>query len=238
MSGIECPLCIRVDMVQKVTAIVEGETNQTSGYSTTINKSSISGQQDYYGRQDGYAGRGELSGAIHSQSSTNISATQQSRLAQKLRPPSKPTQPAEPDFSTSIFSGLPENVNTGLFIVAWILAGMLLFSVFSDVRNSSVTGILMFCVGAPILVGVFVMTLETLWNRVQFPTDRKEKMLAIYQKELHTFAQFSLPKWEEAMNRWNSMYYCRRCDVIYIPGDSVKPQSPDKTLDLCFHGTK
>lgn len=92
MIGIECPFCQRVDMIQKVTAIVEGETHETSGYSSTTNTSKISGQQNYHTRQG------------------------------------------------------------------------------------------------------------------------------------------------EHINRWREMYYCRRCDVVYVPGDDVKPQNPDKTVDLCYYG--
>lgn len=41
---------------------------------------------------------------------------------------------------------------------------------------------------------------------------------------------------KEHINRWREMYYCRRCDVVYVPGDDVKPQNPDKTVDLCYYG--
>lgn len=240
MAGIDCPLCSRVDLVQKVTAIAEGETHHTSGYSSTTNTSSISGKQDYYTQQDRYVGHGDLSGTIQSNSSTNIKATQQSRLAQKLSPPTKPSLPTEPDFETSFLSGFPEGIGIGIGIVAWILISSLLFAIFPGVKNSSATGILMVCLGGPILtgivLGIIAVLIETAWNRIQFPAEKRQNMAALYQRELQEYEQVEFPRWEKAMNRWNDMYYCRRCDVVYVPGDDVKPQSPDKTLDLCYHG--
>jgi len=242
MAGIECPLCSNVDLVQKVTAIAEGETHHTSGYSATTNTSSISGKQDYYTQQDRYAGRGDLSGTIQSQSSTNISATQQSRLAQKLSPPAKPSSPTEPTFETSLLSGFPEGIGIGIGFVAWILLSSLLFAIFPGVDNSSVTGILMVCVGGPILtglvLGIIAALIEFTWNRIKFPAEKRQEMTATYQSKLQKYEQVAYPRWQEAMDRWNSMYYCRRCDVVYVPGDDVKPQSPDKTLDLCYHGVQ
>ena len=74
------------------------------------------------------------------------------------------------------------------------------------------------------------------WSRIKFPTETRELILAKYQAELQSYEQVRYPRWEEAMNRWREMYYCRRCDVVYVPEDDVKPQNPDKTLDLCYHG--
>lgn len=238
MAGIDCPLCFRVDLVQKVTAIAEGETHHTSGHSATTNTASISGRQDYYTQQDRYAGRGDLSGSIQSQSSTRISATQQSSLAQKLSPPSEPPPPKEPNFATSVLSGFPEWLGIGIGFVTWILIGTLLFAIFPGVDNSSTAGILIMCVGGPILtgilLGVLAVGIESLWNRMQFPSEKKEMMMALYHKQQKEYEQITFPRWQEAMSRWNAMYYCRRCDVVYVPGDDIKPQHPDRTIDLCY----
>ena len=94
MSGIECQSCDQIDMVQKVTAIVQGETHNTSGHSSTTSVSSISGDEDYFSKVGGYekqTGRGKLSGNIYGSSNTEINSTQQSALATKLLPPLKPS---------------------------------------------------------------------------------------------------------------------------------------------------
>lgn len=77
--------------------------------------------------------------------------------------------------------------------------------------------------------------IEFTWNRIKFPAEKRQEMTATYQGKLQKHEQVSYPRWQETMDRWNSMYYCRRCDMVYVPGDDVKPQSPDKTLDLCYH---
>lgn len=241
MAGIDCPLCSNVDLVQKVTAIAEGETHHTRGYSSTTNTSNISGKQDYYTKQDRYAGHGDLSGTIQSQSSTNINMTQQSRLAQKLAPPPEPLLPPKPNFKGSLFSGFPEWASIGLGIVIWFLIIMLLLAIFPGLAEGSFwTALLTACVGAPLLaglvLGILASVIGSIWNRIKFPAEKRQEMTALYQRELQEYEQVEFPRWEKAMNRWNDMYYCRRCDVVYVPGDDVKPQSPDKTLDLCYHG--
>lgn len=242
MSNIDCPLCQRIDMVQKVTAIVEGETHQTSGYSSTTNTSNIAGQQNYYTRQNEHVGHGNLSGEIHSRSSTNISATQQSHLAQKLKAPTRPSPPTEPNFNASVTSSIPENAGMIMGGVIWFLASILLFAVFPDAGDNWIIGALIILIGAPILAGSVMglagIALDEGWSRMKFPTEAREKALAKYQSELQNYEQVRYPRWEEAMNRWMRMYYCRRCDVVYVPGDNVKPQNPDKALDLCYHKEK
>lgn len=229
-------------MIQKVTAIVEGETHQTSGYSSTTNTSNIAGQQNYYTRQDEHIGRGDLSGKIRSSSSTSISSTQQSRLAQKLEPPSRPSPPNEPNFNASITSILPENLTMVIGGITWFSTCVLLFIIFPSAGEGDnwVIGALIVFIGAPMLAGVIIglvgMALDESWSRIKFPREAREQLLAKYRAELQSYERVQYPRWEEAMNRWREMYYCRRCDVVYVPGDDVKPQNPDKTLDLCYHG--
>lgn len=243
MAGIDCPICANIDLVQKVTAIAEGETHLTSGYSSTTNTSSISGKQDYYTQQDRYVGHGDLSGTIRSHSSTDINTTQQSRLAQKLAPPPEPPIPAEPNFESSVLSGFPEWIGIGLGIVIWFLIIAVLVAIFPGLMKSSLwTALLMVCIGAPLLaglvLGVLTSVIEFIWNRIKFPAEKRQEIIALHQRELQEHKQVTFPRWEKAMNRWNNMYYCRRCDVVYVPGDDIKPQNPDKTLDLCYYESK
>ncbi len=32
-------------------------------------------------------------------------------------------------------------------------------------------------------------------------------------------AMQTMPRWEQAMNRWDEMYYCPACDAVYVPGE-------------------
>ncbi|MCZ7665832.1 MAG: hypothetical protein M5U34_00645 [Chloroflexi bacterium] len=61
-----------------------------------------------------------------------------------------------------------------------------MFAIFPGVDNSSTAGILIMCVGGPILtgilLGVLAVGIESLWNRMQFPSEKKEMMMALYHK--------------------------------------------------------
>lgn len=32
-----------------------------------------------------------------------------------------------------------------------------------------------------------------------------------------------LPAWEAAMDKWNRLFYCHRCDGVFVPGQSLVP---------------
>lgn len=96
MSHIDCPSCKKDDMVQKITAIVDGETTNTSGYSHTSGSSDLSGSQNIYDSQGRYIGEGRISGSSSGGSSTSINATQRSNLATMLQPPHAPQKPYPP----------------------------------------------------------------------------------------------------------------------------------------------
>lgn len=121
MSEINCPQCRKDDAVQKVTAIVQGETHTTKGYSTSHDYSNISGSQKVYSSTGNYGGCGELSGGVSTTSSTRIDATQRSTLAQQLLPPSPPSEPVKP-----ITSDLSGKVG-GLFLLG-VIPGIYLWT--------------------------------------------------------------------------------------------------------------
>lgn len=104
MPTIKCPLCHSIDQVQRVTAIVEGETHDTRGRSTTIGHSELDGRTDYYagtGFDRERVGDGRLSASGVSSSTTNVNITQQSRLAKKLVRPYKPVESPPLDLGPS-----------------------------------------------------------------------------------------------------------------------------------------
>ena len=41
--------------------------------------------------------------------------------------------------------------------------------------------------------------------------------IAIYFQQREN-AKARMPQWEEAVRRWDQLYYCARCDGVFIPG--------------------
>ena len=47
-----------------------------------------------------------------------------------------------------------------------------------------------------------------------------EKLRAQYKEE-HDEWSAAVAEWERAMERWNRLYYCSRCDGVFIPGEGI-----------------
>ena len=62
----------------------------------------------------------------------------------------------------------------------------------------------------------------------QNPPDKREAEDAQYDREMK--------RWEAMMARWTAMFYCRRCDVVYIPGDSYGHREPKDIHKLAYSG--
>lgn len=229
---VNCPSCKSIDMIQKVTAIVEGETLDTKGESTTKSSSKISGNQDFYARVSGSEkniGRGDISGQANSSSSTFINTTQQSRLARKLTPPLRPYAPYKPELDTDM-SKVGDYATKGALIIGvvmFLLLGSLLgFDSWITIVISIVTFIV-----ASVPLSIFIE------GKMEMPEEEKKKILDKYNTQLKLYKRVYFPSWEVAMNRWNEMFYCRRCDVIFVPGDDIAPMSTNEINKLCYHGT-
>lgn len=228
MSTIQCPICDRIDQIQRVTAIVEGETHDTTGGGETIGGSHIEGNTDHYmgrGFDRERVGDSRLSASSVNYSTTRFNVTKQSRLANKL---ARPASPAKPDYSLS-----PMSQKLVAFLAAipaffvWVLTANLAQSLdvgfFVDVLLLVVSFI------PPTIAWVIVSDLlEKAILHSQYPAEERQHALAQYDYESK--------RWEVASKRWNAMYYCRRCDVVYVPGDSFEPMSPDDTLTLAYAG--
>lgn len=255
MSRISCPSCDKDDMVQKVTAIVEGETHQTSGYSSTTTTSKLSGSEQIYSRtSDGerYTGRGEISGNIAGSSSTSINSTQRSRLAEKLMPPPKPPSPIRPKDADS-FLKVPTitreefRFNSLLVDMPFAISILFTFLVLSILLKASgildfiIVGILAFFAGS--LVGlilsfIFSPILDSIPGldiNKKLRTKLKQYNQSLdwqHQINLQKYQQGTLAYWSNMMARWNHTFYCRRCDVVYIPGESryVEPSRIEEIL--------
>lgn len=240
-QDISCPNCHQIDAVQKVTAIVGGETHRTTGTETTSMRSTFSGKQEMYASQ-GWSkekvGQGEISASGYTHGSSTVSVTQQSTLAKTLTPPVQPKPPSEPQF------GAPFSAMTGggcLAIIGMVAAFVAVVSFGADLdvfRNLGAALLLILAViVASIVGGIIFYVVGSIAAGSKYPDDVKGKMLSDYRAQLDDYQKNRLPRWQRAMQRWDSMFYCRRCDVIYVPGDHVTPVPPERVIDLSYHNT-
>jgi len=258
MTSIDCPSCGRVDSIQKITAIVEGETHHTTGHSRALTFSSTSGKQDFYAQENAWKktkiGQGKISGDTYGSSFESINAVQRSNLAQKLMPPDKPKPPAKPDFISwlSLISSGSVGIIVGLIvgIIAMIAAFIAIIFLAGEIAKMSdvavLIGIVVFLANFFIspLIGVIIgviacimvgMVFGYLTNKIAYPSATKREMERKYDIALKEHLEYHLPRWESAMQRWNSMFYCRRCDVIFVSGDEVYCNGADNVINLAYH---
>lgn len=228
MSTIQCPICDRIDQAQRVTAIVEGETHDTTGSGETIGGSHIEGNTDHYlgrGFDRERVGDSRLSASSINYSTTRFNVTQQSRLANKL---ARPALPAKPDYSLSpILQKLVSFLAVIPAFLVWVLTANLAQSL--DVGFFVDVLLLFASIIPPTIAWVIVSDLlEKAILHNQYPAQERQRALTQYDYESK--------RWEVASKRWNAMYYCRRCDVVYVPGDTFAPVSPENTITLAYAG--
>ncbi len=230
MPTIECPLCHSIDQAQRVTAIVGGETHDTRGDSTTVGSSQLEGRTDYYaakGFDRERIGDGRISAGSVNYSTTRVDVTQQSRLAKKL---ARPAPPVEPDYSLG-------SISEKLVMFLAAIPAFLVWVMTANLAESLNVG---FIADVLLLLATFIPT-AVVWGSVgflisemilrnQYPAQERNRARAQYDYEKK--------RWDTAMQRWSAMFYCRRCDVVYLPDDTFTPVSPEDTIALAYAGTE
>ena len=191
---VACPIGSDTDMVQKVSAIVQGQT-----FSVTVMT------QESYVRTDSQ-------GKTHTHTRTvPRTGTQVSSLAQKLTRPPEPNPPSP--FTDSLARLVVLFSAGGLGKVLW-LAGMVLYYPFLEwwnrrIRewwNLPVEEIL-------IVIGLVILSPAVIgyaWYLLRRYKPRLPQLQADYE-ENHA-------EWEKAMRRWDRCYYCHRHDVVFELG--------------------
>lgn len=231
---IDCPTCNSMDMIQKVTSIVQGETHQTTGSSHSFGTGTVSGQQTHYS-QGSKLGNSDFSGTTFNSSSGYINTTQRSTLAGRLSPPQRPKSPSQPSLSVSTSClGFIVGVITFILLLVWA------FKTPGSGPMNFFVAVLFFLAlfGIPIFVGMKVSQMESAYK--ERSDEHQEKSRRLWKKYNSDLAQYkkSVARWEKAISRWNDMYYCRRCDVAYLPNDNTTPVSVGEMNALCYHGTE
>ncbi len=219
MTDVNCPLCNRVDMVQKVTAIVQRDTHKTSGTTQTQSVSDFRGGIDIYGKDGSYRGQNNTSGYQVTKSTTEINTTQMSDLAKSLinAKPDKPTAPVKPE------------ERGGVSLVLWSFLGLLTIPITLNalkafIDPATTDNYFLLTVFVSLIVGLCVgITLKAVDLARGGPEERNaeyERLLKEYDKRLQEHTEVNVPEYELRVKNWNMAFYCQRCDVTFIPGQN------------------
>jgi len=184
-------------------------------------------------------GDGRFSASGVNFSTTSINVTQQSRLAKKLVPPSPPIEP--PTLTYPLDKALIAVIGVLAAVPAlafwWWLMGKINFDAVSFGEN--VWTFISCFFGAPLLgMGLWAIVFYVLgevFEHLKYPPEKRQQLVQAHQAEVAEY-DYQKHRWEIAMNRWNAMFYCRRCDVVYVPGDTIAPASPQDIIALAYAG--
>ena len=183
-----CPICGLADRVEKVTSILDSQTQQITGQIPV---------SETYSDNDG---------KIHSTTYyRNYSGTQYSNLANKLIPPAKPKMPEKAGWylTCQAYSMAILTVLSVCFVGFEGVVGLF-------TGHATLIGILSF-------FGVFLLIL-LFWGLTAMYFMRKlNKINREYPIKVEETKQ-NLLKWEKAMQNWTALYYCYRDSSIFIPG--------------------
>jgi hypothetical protein len=140
--------------------------------------------------------------------SNNIPFTgaQLSALAQRLSPPynlkPQPTNPNKLWHAFRIYSLL------GVVIIPIFVIGILILPADTFAEGPQ----LYFCCGG----GMWMLFFVNYYNANQKIKEQEKK----YKESLENI-RIEMPKWEQAMEQWEKLYYCSRDDCVFIPGKNT-----------------
>ena len=186
-----CPQCKQSDQVQKVSAVYGLNTKEWIETQTV---------RDRQGR-------------MRQEHESHQAHTQ---LGLQLKPPEKPATPAHPGiwYGLGVFGVLfllsflcpfiiiPILIVVGVLAEAPVIPGI---ASLSDGTLLAVGGVVLLLVVAGLVVaGILVKR-------------RYARAMAGYGEKKTRYEREDLPRWEQAMQRWNEMYLCLRDETVFLP---------------------
>jgi len=184
-----CPICKRNDKVEKVSVIYTVGTHDTSMQVpiTDINTDS--------------------NGKVYSTTRhETINGLNQTRLAQMLRPPTKPNPPSSPSK------------------LSYGLVGFFLFVFSVGYCQYSIEERVYVCLAIGLLISIVALVLMVR----NYKKSKKE-----YEKQVEKYLSTTLPAWENTINRWNSLYFCHRDGNVFIP-DMMNSKPVDRINEILY----
>lgn len=202
---IVCPHCHKDDAIQKVSAVVAGGRASGSFLGHSGGSVNIDGK---WGSTSGYTTLGGISA---------------SDLAQTLAPPPDPMKQSEGMYSSGCIIGLLA-VPFACTCTALIYAVPATFLLEFDSASARIGYISSLVVGI-IFVGFCLWLFWILRKDAFKEKDRRTK-------EIESKYVAEKLSWENAMAKWNLLYYCHRDGIIFNPenGDTWQPTQIQKIV--------
>jgi hypothetical protein len=198
-----CPHCGQLDAVRKVRAIV------TEGVSVGHYQSIVPLQwqgKTYY---------------LPAQRETTSSTL----LAQRLAPPSQPKKPKKDDYSYMKYASASFKAKYYLIVVLLpVLLSWIAFCGIAGVGSLVIEGAGGWVLATLIWIGIVIggAIPSVLWAKKARKNAEFLRWQALAERD-YNWALRQYEMWLEAMQRWNELYYCARCDGVFLEGSRLVP---------------
>jgi len=191
MSILNCPQCGQLDKVQKVSALFSQGTQHTS-YETPSAAVQIK-DTTFYGTQERNA----------------ISRT---ALSQKLMPPSKPDiqKPKKNLWVTKSEGYIGASIS---FVIG---IGLAIGGIYVSVIVNDINSLWKWCGTIGFLL-IIVVPITTIKQFIDVAKGKESK--EHYEVEMNWYNE-RISEYEHAQSRWDSAYYCGRCDGVFSLGST------------------
>jgi len=215
-SFARCPRCNRNDRAEKVSAILSSHTQ---------NIDSEEWRTEVY-----YTPSGQR---ISRQVAVPKKMKQTSELAKKLSPPEKPKPLPKPRLKPypSRKSNVALTVGIILLVLSFIsFVSLMVSGIFIpdlELLENPIT--IFFCIIPSFitLVGSVILTILGIINSARLKDKHQKAWSAAAYRNRKATQQWQeandkvMSRWQNAMERWNALYYCHRDDCVFIPEEGT-----------------
>ena len=196
MASIVCPLCDKDDATQKVSAVLLS--GEASG--------------SFSGPSSSHVNVGGKSGSAYGY--THLSGSSMTELAKLLVPPTEPIKPEKEKRWSILASGCLTYLAIGIISLSAI--GIVDATIGTDYVPFEANPLRALLLNILNIIGLvtFLLLCIFLYKRFYKHFDaQEEKRLAARQAGF----EIEKPKWDNAIQRWNSLYCCQRDGVVFDP---------------------
>ncbi len=228
--NLDCPQCKRDDRVEKVTGVTKVQTQ----YGDFGGKFAASGGLNLGSYTHPTFQPWELGVTTHTHGiigfsgGMHMSGVTESGLSRALSPPSRPqlVLPPQPQ---------PKRYSNGELLSLIILCGGLILTglfalaqqgFYAAGNGNMSTALFMITSGVALaIIGIAIAVLVPLSARARYKRQSDEwERACLPVRRQHSE---DLVKWEAAAIVWDSLFYCHRCDIAYIPDGRSDPIRPE-----------
>ena len=195
-SGPTCPKCTQADHVQKVSNLYDANTEDWSEEELGM---------DVFGHVE----------------DRQVQHEAHTRLGLKLKPPEEPEPPTQPGFWYIFGIGMAILVLLGVCPITVIFFAIFIPVVSSN--SSTLPAAIRGQNGTNLIWGMIIFVLVALGLLVWLGfviRRRYRRAMADYHNKQEAFEQDQLRPYQRAKERWEQLYFCKRCTVVFIPSEN------------------